>query len=81
MRMIYALIGAPGAKLRQLLRSGALVRINRGLYATPDRALMDMDQLAQLSIKFPQAELGHSDRYLAYFEGLQVSKIQNNLST
>ena len=34
-----AIVGASGAKLQQLLRNGALVRISRGLYATPDRAL------------------------------------------
>ena len=48
-----ALVGASGAKLQQLLRSGALVRIGRGLYASPDRALTDHDQLAQLAIKYP----------------------------
>ena len=48
-----AIVGASGAKLQQLLRNGALVRISRGLYATPDRALTELDQLAQLSIKYP----------------------------
>ena len=48
-----ALVGASGAKLQQLLRSGALVRISRGLYASPDRALTELDQLAQLAIKYP----------------------------
>ena len=48
-----ALVGASGEKLQQLLRSGALVRISRGLYASPDRALSELDQLAQLAIKYP----------------------------
>jgi predicted transcriptional regulator of viral defense system len=48
-----ALVGASGATLQQLLRSGALVRISRGLYASPDRALTELDQLAQLAIKYP----------------------------
>ena len=48
-----ALIGVAGATLQQLLRSGALVRISRGLYAAPDRALNEHDQLAQLAIKHP----------------------------
>ncbi len=48
-----ALVGASGEKLQQLLRSGALVRISRGLYASPDRALTELDQLAQLAIKYP----------------------------
>jgi len=46
-------VGASGGKLQQLLRSGALVRISRGLYASPDRALTELDQLAQLAIKYP----------------------------
>ena len=49
----HALEGASGAKLQQLLRSGALVRISRDLYASPDRALTELDQLAQLAIKYP----------------------------
>jgi len=48
-----AVIGVAGATLQQLLRSGALVRISRGLYAAPDRALNEHDQLAQLAIKHP----------------------------
>ena len=48
-----ALAGASGAKLQQLLRSGALVRISRGLYGSPDRAITEQDQLAQLAIKHP----------------------------
>lgn len=48
-----AQVGATGEKLQQLLRSGALVRISRGLYASPDRALTELDQLAQLAIKYP----------------------------
>lgn len=46
-------VRASGAKLQQLLRSGALVRISRGLYASPNRALTELDQLAQLAIKYP----------------------------
>ena len=48
-----ARIGVAGETLQQLLRSGALVRISRGLYAAPDRALNEHDQLAQLAIKYP----------------------------
>jgi len=48
-----ARIGVAGETLQQLLRSGALVRIIRGLYAAPDRALNEHDQLAQLAIKYP----------------------------
>ena len=48
-----AVVGASGVRLQQLLSSGTLVRISRGLYASPDRALTELDQLAQLAIKYP----------------------------
>lgn len=48
-----ARIGVAGEKLQQLLHSGSLVRISRGLYAAPDRALTEADHLAQLAIKYP----------------------------
>jgi len=50
-----AQIGVAGETLQQLLRRGALVRIGRGLYVAPDRALTEHDQLAQLAIKHPRA--------------------------
>lgn len=46
-------IGVAGLTLQQLVRNGELVRISRGLYALPDRALNEHDQLAQLAIKYP----------------------------
>ncbi len=46
-----ASIGVTGETLQQLLRSGLLVRISRGLYAAPGRAQNEHDQLAQLTIK------------------------------
>ena len=49
-----ASIGVTGGTLQQLLRTGLLVRISRGLYAAPDRALNEHDQLAQLAIKHPR---------------------------
>ena len=49
-----ALIGVAGETLQQLLRRGVLVRISRGLYVAPDRALTEYDQLAQLAIKHPR---------------------------
>lgn len=45
--------GIAGEKLQQLLRSGSLVRVSRGLYGAPDRALTEEDQLAQLAIRYP----------------------------
>ena len=49
-----AQLGVAGQKLQQLLHNGALVRISRGLYALPGRALTEHDHLAQLAIKYPQ---------------------------
>lgn len=49
-----ASIGVTGETLQQLLRTGLLVRISRGLYAAPDRARNEHDQLAQLAIKHPR---------------------------
>jgi predicted transcriptional regulator of viral defense system len=49
-----AQIGVAGETLQQLLRRGVLVRIGRGLYVAPDRALTEHDQLAQLAIKHPR---------------------------
>jgi len=50
----FARNGVAGETLQQLLRSGVLVRVSRGLYAAPDRALNEHDQLAQLAIKHPR---------------------------
>ena len=47
-------LGVGGETLQQLLRKGVIVRISRGLYALPDRAMNEHDQLAQLAIKYPR---------------------------
>ena len=47
-------LGVGGETLQQLLRKGVIVRISRGLYALPDRALNEHDQLAQLAIRYPR---------------------------
>ena len=49
-----AQLGVAGETLQQLLRTGVVVRISRGLYAAPDRELTEQDQLAQLAIKHPR---------------------------
>lgn len=46
-------MGVSGATLQQLLRSGKLVRVSRGLYVSPHKALTEYDQLAQLATKHP----------------------------
>jgi len=48
-----ARLGVAGETLQQFLRKGVIVRISRGLYAAPDRALNEHDQLAQLAVKHP----------------------------
>lgn len=46
-------IGVAGATLQQLLRRGELVRVSRGLYVSPHKALTEYEQLAQLATKYP----------------------------
>ncbi len=48
-------LGVSGATLQQILRKGELVRIGRGLYASPDRTVTELDYLAQIAIKHPRA--------------------------
>ena len=48
-------LGVSGATLQQILRKGELVRIGRGLYASPDRIVTELDHLAQIAIKHPRA--------------------------
>jgi predicted transcriptional regulator of viral defense system len=47
-------VGVSGATLQQILRKGELVRIGRGLYASPDRTVTELDHLAQIAIKHPR---------------------------
>jgi predicted transcriptional regulator of viral defense system len=47
-------LGVSGATLQQILRKGGLVRIGRGLYASPDRTVTELDHLAQIAIKHPR---------------------------
>lgn len=50
-----AKVGAAGEKLQQLLRSGDLVRLSRGLYALAERKGSELDYLAQIAIRYPHA--------------------------
>jgi predicted transcriptional regulator of viral defense system len=43
-----ALVGAAGGTLQQLLKTGSLVRVGRGVYAPADRSI---DELAPIAIK------------------------------
>jgi len=47
-------LGVSGATLQKILRKGELVRIGRGLYASPDRTVTELDHLAQIAIKHPR---------------------------
>lgn len=47
-------LGVSGATLQQILRKGELVRIGRGLYASPGRTVTELDHLAQIAIKHPR---------------------------
>ncbi len=47
-------LGVSGATLQQILRKGELVRIGRGLYASPDRTVTELDHLAQVAIRHPR---------------------------
>jgi len=49
-----AKVGVSGATLQQILQKGGLVRISRGLYASPNRTVTELDHLAQIAIKHPR---------------------------
>jgi predicted transcriptional regulator of viral defense system len=50
-----ALLGIAGATLQQLLRSGALLRLSRGVYATPSVAQAGDSALLAVAIRCPNA--------------------------
>jgi predicted transcriptional regulator of viral defense system len=49
-----AKFGASGAVLQQLLATGQLNRVTRGLYAPASKSLSEMDDLGVVAIKYPQ---------------------------
>ena len=49
-----AKVGVSGATLQQILQKGGLVRISRGLYASPNRTVTELDHLTQIAIKHPR---------------------------
>jgi predicted transcriptional regulator of viral defense system len=48
-----ALIGAAGGTLQQLLQTGNLVRVGRGVYAPANRTHTELDDLGPIAIKYP----------------------------
>ena len=49
-----ALIGAAGGTLQQLLNTGCLVRVERGVYAPANRTPAELDDLGPIAIKYPR---------------------------
>ena len=48
-----ALIGVAGGKLQQLLKTGSLIRVGRGVYASAGRAHKELDVLGPIAIRYP----------------------------
>ena len=48
-----ALVGAAGGTLQQLLQTGRLVRVGRGVYAPAGRTHTELDDLGPIAIKYP----------------------------
>lgn len=48
-----ALVGAAGGTLQQLLQTGSLVRVARGVYAPAGRTHTELDDLGPIAIKYP----------------------------
>lgn len=46
--------GLPSVALTRLVRQGLLVRVCRGLYATPDRSMSEHGTLAEVACKYPK---------------------------
>lgn len=49
-----ARVGAAGGTLQQLLKTGSLVRVGRGVYTTADRAQTELNDLGPIAIKYPR---------------------------
>lgn len=49
-----ALVGAVGGTLQQLLKTGSLVKVGRGVYAPADRKQTELDDLGPIAIKYPR---------------------------
>ena len=49
-----ALVGAAGGTLQQLLKTGSLVKVGRGVYAPAGRKPTELDDLGPIAIKYPR---------------------------
>ncbi len=49
-----ALVGAVGGTLQQLLKTGSLVKVGRGVYAAAGRKPTELDDLGSIAIKYPR---------------------------
>jgi predicted transcriptional regulator of viral defense system len=49
-----ALVGAAGGTLQQLLKTGSLVKVGRGVYAPADRKQTELGELGPIAIRYPR---------------------------
>jgi predicted transcriptional regulator of viral defense system len=49
-----ALVGAAGGTLQQLLKTGSLIRVGRGVYSLADRKQTELDDLGSIAIRYPR---------------------------
>lgn len=49
-----ARVGAAGGTLQQLLKTGSLIRVGRGVYAPADRKQTELDDLGPIAIQYPR---------------------------
>jgi predicted transcriptional regulator of viral defense system len=49
-----AQVGAAGGTLQQLLKTGSLVRVERGVYAPAGRTSTELDDLGPIAVKYPR---------------------------
>ena len=49
-----ASVGAAGGTLQHLLKTGSLVKVGRGVYASPSRKQTELDDLGPIAIKYPR---------------------------
>ena len=49
-----ALVGTVGGTLQQLLKTGSLVKVGRGVYAPAGRKPTELDDLGAIAIKYPR---------------------------
>lgn len=69
-----ARVGATGGTLQQLLKTGSLVRVGRGVYAPADRKQTELDDLGPIAIQYPRLVFLFADRFA-------IARVDNTVST